>query len=253
MALEEAGPSSAARCRRSSASRRGPATPSVRHREAEDALLGHAHAVDALVAEGEDGARALVEQQVAAHERRGGSRHSHSAPSPPPVSSSTTHDDEQVAARRAPARRARAPAAAVTSAAVWDFMSCAPRPHSSPSTHVARPRVALPLGRVGEHGVDVREQAQRRARRRAPRRRATRFGRSSVRPSSSHLEARVAQQAGEQLLGRALVAGRVDRVEAHEALEQLGRLALEVFGHRPQATRRPDARGPPARAGGCGA
>ena len=71
------------------------------------------------------------------------------------------------------------------------------------------------------------------ARRRVPRRRATRLGRSSVRPQQLDLEAGVAQQAGEQLLRRALVARRVDRVEADEALEQLGRLALEVFGHRP--------------------
>ncbi len=45
------------------------------------------------------------------------------------------------------------------------------------------------------------------------------------------LEAGVAKHPREVLLGVALVAGRVDRVEAHQALEEVGRLLLELGGH----------------------
>ena len=106
--LQEAGPSSAARCRPSSASRRGRPRPSVRQREAKDALLGHAHAVEALVAEREDRAGALVEQHVAAH-RVGvvlGQPDRALAAAGLLVDDA---DDEQVAVGGAPARRGPAP------------------------------------------------------------------------------------------------------------------------------------------------
>jgi len=84
----------------------------------------------------------------------------------------------------------------------------------------------------------VREQAQRRPVARAAQ------ARDEVRAllgttEQRDLEARIAQHPGEQLLGRALVTGRVDRVEAHEALQQLGRLALEVLAHRSRLRERP--------------
>ena len=66
----------------------------------------------------------------------------------------------------------------------------------------------------------------------APRSRAIRLGRSSVRPIELDLEAGVAQRSGQVLLERALVAGRVDGAKADEAPQQLGRLLLEV-GHPP--------------------
>ena len=147
-------------------------------------------------------------------------------------------DHEQVAVRRAPARRAPAPAPRSPRRPSGTSCPGAPRPHSSPSTtspdHGSRCHSAGSASTVStcesRHSVGPSP---------APRRRATRFGRSSVRPSSVDLEAASRSMPASMLLGRALVAGRVDRVEAHEALEQLGGLALEVVGHRPQATRRP--------------
>src|SRR4051812_36678057 len=104
------------------------------------------------------------------------------APSSPPVSSSTT-----TTTSRSP-RGGRQPdsassSAAAHSAAVWDFMSCAPRPQTSPST------------RSPDHGsrchssgvartVSTCESRQRTGPSARPRSRATRFGRSGVRPSS---------------------------------------------------------------------
>ena len=107
-----------------------------------------------------------------------------------------------------------------------------------------RPRVALPLGGIGEHGVDVGEQAQRRPVA-GPAQARHQVGALLGAPQQGDLEARVAQHAGEQLLSRALVARRVDRVGLHQALEELGRLALEVCGHRPRLRHGLRARGDP--------
>ena len=81
-----------------------PATPSVRQREAKDALLGDAHAVDALAAEGDDGARALVEQVCRSAPRRGGARSDPLRALAAAGLLVDDDDDEQVAAGRAPAR-----------------------------------------------------------------------------------------------------------------------------------------------------
>src|SRR3954471_24890443 len=74
--------------------------------------------------------------------------------------------------------------AAMTSAAVWDFMSCDPRPQSSPSAispdHGSRCQSA-----GSASTVSTWESRTSRGPSSAPRSRATRFGRSSVRPSSS--------------------------------------------------------------------
>ena len=93
---------------------------------------------------------------------------------------------------------------------------------------VARPRVVLPLGRVGEHRVDVAEVDERRPVAVGAASVATRFGRALVAASSSRLETGSLEVAGEVLDRGALVAGRIDGVEAHEALQDVGRLLLEV-------------------------
>ena len=139
-------------------------------------------------------------------------------------------------ARRAAARRARAPAlarqrdAAAASAATWSFMSCAPRPRTSPSTtspahgsklHSARRRPGpCRRGRAGTASGPSP----------SPRRRATRFGRSgSSACEQLALEARVAQALGEQLLDRQLlVAGRVRGVEPDQLAQQLDRLGARA-------------------------
>ena len=216
-----------------------PRHPVGRHREAKDALLGHAHAVDALVAEREDRPGALVEQHVAAH-RVGvvlGEPHRALAAAGLLVDDA---DDEQVAAGGAPARaRERHRGGHLGRGLGLHVLRAATPEHAVDD--VARPRVALPLGGVGQHGVDVREQAQRRPVA-GPAQARHQVGALLGAPQQVDLEARVAQQAGEQLLRRALVARRVDRVGLDQALEELGRLALEVFGHRPKATTRPARR-----------
>ena len=101
------------------------------HREAEGALLGAADAEQAAVAIGDDRAGALVEQEVAADEV-GRSCVRYCAPWSPPTSSSTTlMIFSSPRGGRQPSRASAAPA--TTSAAVWDFMSIAPRPHTWPS------------------------------------------------------------------------------------------------------------------------
>ena len=96
----------------------------------------------------------------------------------------------------------------------------------------ARPRIVLPLRRVGEHRVDVAEVDERRARRGAIRRRERR---DEVRPpidgaEQLGLEPGTPAVLGEVLDRRAFVAGRVDGVELDEPLENLGRLALQIDG-----------------------
>ena len=96
---------------------------------------------------------------------------------------------------------------------------------------IARPRVALPLGRVGQDGVDVRQQpehrtvggaAQARHEVRALRRAAAQLD----------LEAGVAKQDGQLLLQRPLVARRVDRAVADELAQQLDGALLKGHGAR---------------------
>jgi len=100
-----------------------------------------------------------------------------------------------------------------------------------PVDDLARPRVVAPVGRVGQHRVEVAEQAQHRAVVAAAQRRhqirAVLVGRQQLR-----LESRRAQVGVEMLDRRALVAGRVDRVETDQLAEQLHRLVLQlVCGH----------------------
>ncbi len=148
-------------------------------------------------------------------------------------------DDEQVAVRGAPARAARA--SAPRSPRPPSGTSCPERPAAPQLAvdHVARPRVALPLG--GRRRARCRRARAGTASARRPRRAGAPPGSGAPRcaRAAGPRSPRRRSMPASMLLGRALVAGRVDRVEAHEALEQLGRLALEVVGHRLQATRRP--------------
>ena len=113
--------------------------------------------------------------------------------------------------------------AATTSAAVGDFMSSAPRPQTQPSARSPRRRVVRPLRRRREDGVDVGEQAERRADvvpARAVARRGLRAWLGA--PRERDLEARALEQPRQVLLGLAPRPGRVDRVEADQPLEDLG-------------------------------
>ena len=88
------------------------------------------------------------------------------------------------------------------------------------------PRVGAPVLGVGQHGVDVREVAERRAVAAAQRGdevRALRLGAVEL-----DLEPGVGQVVREPLLTRALVAGRVDRVEPDQLAQDLGGLVLQV-------------------------
>ena len=66
-----------------------------------------------------------------------------------------------------------------------------------------------------------------------PRRRAIRFGRPSTADEQLALEAGRRERVAQELLRRLLVAGRVDRVEADQPLQQLGGAAFELrwLGH----------------------
>src|SRR3954451_14856053 len=108
---------------------------------------------------------------------------SQTAPSLPPVSSSTVATIiSSPCAGRQPSRTSDT--AAITSAAVWFFMSWEPRPQSSP------PAMSPDHGsRCQSSGsastVSTCDSSTRRGPSASPGRRATRFGRSSVRPSRS--------------------------------------------------------------------
>ncbi len=93
--------------------------------------------------------------------------------------------------------------------------------------HLAGPWVVPPLGGVCQHGVDMPEQAERRAIGRALQCRDE-VGALLIGGQQLGLKTGIRQVALEKLDRRAFVAGRVDRVEAHEALEDVGRLGLEA-------------------------
>ena len=103
-------------------------------------------------------------------------------------------------------------------------------------SQLARPWIELPLDRVGDHGVRVREQQQ------------PRPGGSARNPSHEvcplgHLRVQLGVHTAlrevvtEELGGDRLVAGRVDRVEPDQPLEKVGCLLAE--GQRRHQRRRP--------------
>src|ERR671923_319694 len=95
-----------------------------------------------------------------------------------------------------------------------------------PVAQLAGPGVELPLGRVGENGVGVRQQHEPRP---AP---AARDPGDEVRPlrdlrQQLRLDAAVAQVLAKEFRGPCLVPGRVDRVDADQLLEELRRLLAQ--------------------------
>ena len=207
-----------------------------RQLEAKDALLRAADAVAAPAVVFEHLAAALVEQHVAADLVRVGP----GQPVRAEIASGLLvgHEHElQRAARRTPAlARQRGPG---------DRLGRDLRLHvdraSAPQVavdHVARPRVVLPLGWVGQDRVDVARGTEASDRRRRGRRRASRPGSGDPRPPPAAPSRKPAcSQVGREVLDRrALVARRVDGVEADEALKDFGGLALQVSGRHPDVS-----------------
>ena len=130
-ALQRRAPASAARCRRCPGARR------ARRRRAPAAgsgtpLLAHAERVEAPAAELERDAAALVEDVVGAHLVGVLAAQPLGAGSGPHLLVGGGDDRAARPRGRQPSRPSAA--AAATSAATWSFMSCAPRPRTSPST-----------------------------------------------------------------------------------------------------------------------
>ncbi len=96
-----------------------------------------------------------------------------------------------------------------------------------PVRHVARPGIVTPFRRIGEHRVDMAEEAKRRPMIRAVQRghqvRAVLGGAQKL-----DREAGFLQILGEELDRGTLVARRVDGVEADQPLKDVGRFGLEV-------------------------
>ena len=186
-----------------------------------------------LAAVGDDGARPLVEQLVAAHEAG-----VVVAEPDGPVGAADLlvhdDDDEQVAVGGAPARAGQAQRGGDLRGRLRLHVD-RPAAPEEPVGDVAGPGTVGPLVRVGEDGVDVREQAQHRAVLRAAQA-GHEVGPRLRPPDERHLEAGVAQETAQELLDGPLVPGRVDRVEPDEPGEEVGRGLLEVR-HRPRILR----------------
>ena len=205
-----------------------------RQPEAEDALLRDAHAVVAPAVVRDDRSGALVEQVVAAHLLGVLVADPHRAELAADLLVDDDHD-EQVAPRGTPALAGERQRRRDLGRGLRLHVQRAAAPHEA-VVDVARPRVVRPVGRGREDRVHVREQAQRRPVARAAQ------ARDEVRAlglgaQKLDFEARFAQLGRDHLLRRALVAGRVDGVEADQPLEELGRLLLQVR-HRRDASGR---------------
>ena len=124
----------------------------ARHLLADGAEVEHAVAEDAALA------AALVEADVGAHASRDAPCASHDVPKSTPTSSSAVSASSTSPGGPAPSRASEANATAA--AATWPFMSSAPAPPDLAVDEVARPRIALPLARIGENRVRVRHQEQ---------------------------------------------------------------------------------------------
>ena len=158
------------------------------------------------------------------------------APVPPTSSSLTEMTSRSPCCGRQPSLARLA--AATASAAVCDFMSRAPRPHTQPSSSSPDQGPWRQPSRVRDDGVHVREEAERRPGSVAAKA-GNEVGPGRVVAQQRGLEAGVVQEGLQELLRRALVAGRVDGVEAEEALEDLGGLLLERVRHRQRSYARP--------------
>jgi hypothetical protein len=183
--------------------------------EAEDALLGAAQAVEPPAVVVDDAPAALVEEEVAADLVGVGRGQPLRALRPAGLLVHQHHDEE---------RSVRRPPALLRERGRGDHLGRGLRLHveraATPDEAVGvvpRPRVMGPLRRRREHRVDVREQAQHGTRAIAVQ---ARDEVGTLMRAAEELagEARAPQDGGEVLLRGALVAGRVDGVEADQAL-----------------------------------
>ena len=197
-------------------------------REAEHPLLRAAHAVAAPPRVLEQRASTLVDQQIAAQllgVRPGQPLRAQRA------SRLLVHDrrDQQLTRGGAPARARQRGRRGDLRGHLGLHVERAPPPDEALG-EVAGPGIVRPLGGVGEHGVEVAEVAQGRARgRRAVRAQP----RQQVRPrglgaEQLALEARLAQVRGEVFARGELVAGRVDGIDADQLAQQLLRLCRRL-------------------------
>ncbi len=196
-------------------------------REAEDALLGDADRVDAPAAVLERRARALVDDQVGAH--LVGMLGAEPLRSVGRARLLVGGDHElQLASLRPPTRLGeRARRRHLRSNLALHVERSAPP--DATVAQLARPGVDLPLGRVGQHGVDVAEQAQRRPVGSSGRPQS----RYEVRPARDggqqlDLESGALEQPAQVLLALLLGPRRIDRVEPDQPLQQLRRLPLQL-------------------------
>ncbi len=134
-------------------------------------------------------------------------------------------DEEQVAGRAEALTGKRSDRDRARSHLALHVQSAA-APHTA-VPQLPRPGIHLPLGRVGEHGVGVREQQQPWpvSGPRKPRDEVRARGVASVELA---LDAVLLEVRAQQLGGGGLVPGRIDGVDANELLEQSDGLGAEV-------------------------
>ena len=187
-------------------------------REAEHALLGAAQAVQAPAAVLEHAAAALVEEEVAADAVGVRAREPLRALG---AAGLLVDDDdhEQRAARRPPARVRERGGGDDLGRGLRLHVERAAAPDEAVGK-VARPRIVAPLRRRREHGVDVREQAQDGTRGLAAVQARDEVWALGGAAEQLAREAGGGENAGEVLLRGALVAGRVDGVEAEQPPQQ---------------------------------
>ena len=203
-----------------------PARPEAADREAEHALLAGAHAVERPPVVLEPLARALVDHQVGPHLVRVLAAQPLGAVLGAGLLVGGDHDQQLArpagASPRAPAPprpRSRRPPGS----------SCPRRRGPTRSRRGSRPTTGPPASRRGRPAPCPRGPAGTASgRRTSPASRAIRFGRPSTSASSSTSKPAPSEQVAQELLGGLLVAGRVDRVEADQALQQLGGVALQI-------------------------
>ena len=204
-----------------------PARPSVREPEAKHPLLPHAQRVEAAALVLDDLPGALVHDHVAAHlvghvlaQPLGADRRARLLVA--------RRDHQQLARGRPPPGAAERARGCDLARDLSLHVQRASPPYVA-IAQLARPRVDAPLRGIREHRVDVAQITEPR-----PVRRAAQPG-NEVRPLVAHsqqlaLEPGRLELATQELLGRSLVAGRVDSVEPDQPLEQCGRVVSK--GHR---------------------
>ena len=207
------------------------AGPAARaHAEAERALLRAADPVEAALAVGHHGAAALVEQPV--HARRVGALLREPLGAEPAAGLLVDDgDDLQLSARGPPALAREVRRGHRLGRGLGLHVDRAAAPQRA-VVDLAGPRVVAPVGRIGEHRVDVREVAEHRALRLAPQSRDEVRALGILGAEQLALEPGVLEIALQPLLARALVAGRIDGVEADQPREDVSRLFLQVHAKK---------------------